>query len=165
MLKQLTCIPLWQLQHGFDLMMKHKAHKTPHGKLPSRSTWWNELTFSLPWHSVFGVRVSLLAIQDDYSVAINTCPLCKKIWVSFSICEQIIYSYTSFPHLVWCTIATRRGLFVQSVWWRYAQLIAHSHSFEDYQYDFTYDNGGNSDCQICSTQSISFEGTGTAHST
>ena len=32
-----------------------------------------------------------------------------------------------------CTFDTRKGIFLQDMWWRNAQPIARSHSFEDYQ--------------------------------
>ena len=41
-----------------------------------------------------------------------------------------------FLILVCCTIVTRKWLFVQDMWWKYAGLIAHSQAFEDYQFRY-----------------------------
>ena len=37
---------------------------------------------------------------------------------------------TSFSFWICCTFATRKGIFLQGRWWRNAQTIARSHSFE-----------------------------------
>ena len=49
-----------------------------------------------------------------------------SIRISYFLC-------TSFSFWIRCTIATRKGIFLQGLWWRNAQTTARSHSFEDCQ--------------------------------